>query len=46
MQLMPSRIATAVAGLLASLVLLAPAQAQQWPTRPVRFIIPLSLIHI
>jgi len=44
MRLTPSRIAAAAAGILGSLVLLAPAPApaQQWPQRPVRFIIPFG----
>src|SRR4051794_32892719 len=44
MRCMLSRLAAIAAGVIASLLLLPPtgAQAQTWPTRPVRFIIPFG----
>jgi tripartite-type tricarboxylate transporter receptor subunit TctC len=42
MRLMSCRIAVVAAGVLVSLMFAAPAQAQQWPQRPVRFVIPFG----
>jgi tripartite-type tricarboxylate transporter receptor subunit TctC len=42
MRLMLCRIAALATGMFAGVTLLMPAQAQQWPQRPVRFIIPFG----